>query len=107
LSDRLTAGPTGAEFWTALGEGLFRFHDAGVFHADLNVSNVQLDGRDSLWLLDFDRGRLLPPGPWRQRNLARFHRSLRKLRKFNPAVHYTEKNWAQFLKAYFDASRSA
>jgi 3-deoxy-D-manno-octulosonic acid kinase len=107
LSDRLTAAETDVLFWQQLGAGICRFHHAGVFHADLNVSNVQLDGGDTLWLLDFDRGRLLPPGPWQQRNLARFHRSLRKLRQFNPAVHYSERDWNQFLKGYFDASRSA
>jgi 3-deoxy-D-manno-octulosonic acid kinase len=107
LSDRLTASETDLNFWQQLGAGIHRFHRAGVFHADLNVSNVQLDDGDALWLLDFDRGRLLPPGPWQQRNLARFHRSLRKLRQFNPAIHYSEKDWNQFLKGYFDASRSA
>jgi 3-deoxy-D-manno-octulosonic acid kinase len=107
LSDRLTAAETDTHFWQQLGAGICRFHHAGVFHADLNVANVQLDDADTLWLLDFDRGRLLPPGPWQQRNLARFHRSLRRLRQFNPAVHYAEKDWNQFLKGYFDASRSA
>ncbi|MDH4315081.1 MAG: 3-deoxy-D-manno-octulosonic acid kinase [Gammaproteobacteria bacterium] len=107
LSDRLTAADGNAEFWRNLGAGIFRFHDAGVFHADLNVSNVQLDENDGLCLLDFDRGKVLPAGPWRQRNLARFHRSLRKVKKFNPSIHYTERNWNQFLKGYFDASRSA
>lgn len=107
LSDRLTEGETNASFWQQLGTGILRFHEAGVFHADLNVSNVQLDRNDALCLLDFDRGRLLPAGPWRQKNLARFHRSLRKLKAFNPAIHYSERNWNQFLKGYFDASRSA
>jgi 3-deoxy-D-manno-octulosonic acid kinase len=107
LSDRLTSATTDADFWRGLGAGIFRFHNAGVFHADLNVSNVQLDASDCLCLLDFDRGKLLPAGPWRQRNLARFHRSLRKLKSFNPAIHYNDRNWNQFLKGYFDASRSA
>jgi 3-deoxy-D-manno-octulosonic acid kinase len=107
LSDRLTAGTTDASFWQTLGAGIFRFHAAGVFHADLNVSNVQLDARDDLFLLDFDRGKLLPAGPWQQVNLARFHRSLRKLKRFNPAVHYSQADWNDFLKGYFEASRSA
>ncbi len=107
LSDRLTVSEADLHFWQQLGAGICRFHHAGVYHADLNVSNVQVDDGDALWLLDFDRGRLLPPGPWQQKNLARFHRSLRKLRQFNPAVHYSEKDWNQFLKGYFDASRLA
>lgn len=107
LSDRLTASGADTKFWAQLGAAVFRFHQAGVFHPDLNVSNVQLDDNDAVWLLDFDQGRLLPPGPWQQRNLARFHRSLRKLKRHSPAVHYSEKDWGRFLQGYFDASRSA
>jgi 3-deoxy-D-manno-octulosonic acid kinase len=107
LSDRLAAAEVDAQFWHELGAGIYRFHAAGVFHADLNVSNVQLNDRDELCLLDFDRGRLLPAGPWRQKNLARFHRSLRKLKSFDPTVRFSEKSWNEFLKGYFAASRSA
>ena len=107
LSDRITAGPGEKEFWQKLGAGIWRFHHAGVFHADLNVSNVQFDQDDDLWLLDFDRGKLLPAGAWRQRNLARFHRSLRKLKQFDPKVHYTARDWDNFLEGYFRESRSA
>lgn len=107
LSDRITEAAGNGDFWPTLGAGICRFHLAGVFHADLNVSNVQFDRQDKLWLLDFDRGKLLPPGTWQQRNLARFHRSLRKLKEFDSKVHYTEKNWGDFLDGYFSESRSA
>lgn len=107
LSDRITAAPGDQDFWNKLGAGIWRFHRAGVFHADLNVSNVQFDPNDNLWLLDFDRGKLLSPGTWQQRNLARFHRSLKKLKQFDPAVHYTRQNWNEFLEGYFSESRSA
>lgn len=107
LADRLTAVDADEKFWRDLGALVSRFHSAGVFHADLNVYNVQVNTKDEIFLLDFDCGKLLQAGPWRQKNLARFHRSLRKLKTLSPAVHFTEKNWNQFLKAYFDASRSA
>lgn len=107
LSDRISAAPGEGEFWQKLGAGIRRFHSAGVFHADLNVSNVQVDPGDQLWVLDFDRGRLLPAGAWQQRNLARFHRSLRKLQQFDPQVHFTATNWNDFLAGYFNESRSA
>lgn len=107
LSDRLTAAPGDEAFWTSLGSGICRFHRAGVFHADLNVSNVQVDEDDQLWVLDFDRGRILPPGPWQQRNLARFHRSLRKVKRFDRNVHFREADWEIFLEGYFRESRSA
>jgi 3-deoxy-D-manno-octulosonic acid kinase len=107
LSDHLTAVNANEAFWLRLGAGIYRFHAAGVYHADLNAYNVQLNNKGHLYLLDFDRGKLLPAGPWRQRNLARLHRSLRKLQRLNPAFHFNETSWNQFLKGYFDASRSA
>ena len=107
LSVRLTEGNGGAEFWQALGRGICRFHDEGVNHADLSAHNIQLDESGDLWLLDFDQARLLPAGAWRQKNLARLHRSLQKIRRLNPGVDYQERDWEQFLAGYFQASRSA
>lgn len=64
----------------ALGRLIRRFHDAGIFHADLNAHNVLLREDGSLWLLDFDRGWIAPPrAAWRTANLERLERSLRKL----------------------------
>jgi hypothetical protein len=60
-----------------------------------------------MYLLDFDQGKMMQAGPWRQKNLARFHRSLRKLKATNPATHFSDRDWNWFLLGYFDASRSA
>ncbi|HVF34656.1 MAG TPA: lipopolysaccharide kinase InaA family protein, partial [Candidatus Saccharimonadia bacterium] len=62
------------------GDTIRRFHDAGVWHADLNAHNVLRDEAGAFWLLDFDRGWLAPPRErWRRANLARLERSLRKV----------------------------
>ncbi len=107
LSQRIAARPTGEAFWFELGRGLHRFHAHGVCHADLNAYNVQIGPRDDLWLLDFDRGAIRDPGPWQQKNLARLHRSLRKVRALDRAVSFSEKDWRRLLDGYFQASRSA
>ena len=66
--------------WERVGAALARFHDAGAYHADLNAHNILLAGAEqAVWLIDFDRGALRPPGRWREANLARLRRSLRKL----------------------------
>lgn len=67
--------------WAQIGATIARFHGHGVEHADLNANNILLAGGE-VWLIDFDRGRLHAgdgSGSWRQANLDRLARSLRKL----------------------------
>lgn len=107
LSEYIAERPLVAEFWQSLGAAVRGFHEQGVFHADMNAYNLQIDTAGKLWMLDFDRGRLLPPGPWQQKTLSRLHRSLQKIVRLNPKLYFRQSNWEQFLQGYFDASRSA
>lgn len=107
LSELIAAQQCDAEFWHRLGAAVRGFHAAGVYHADMNAHNLQIDTDGNLWMLDFDRGQLLRPGPWQQRTLNRLHRSLEKIRAQNPSLHFRQENWEQFLEAYFESSRSA
>ena len=107
LAERIAERPGTEAFWAGIGRGLHRFHAAGVYHADLNAYNVQLDDDDRLVLLDFDRGRLMEPGVWRQKNLARLHRSLQKIKALDKQLYYAKANWNQLLEGYFSESRSA
>lgn len=107
LSEYISAAPRTAEFWASLGAAVQEFHRIGVYHADMNAYNLQIDNDGDLWMLDFDRGRLLPPGPWQQQTLSRLHRSLQKIVALKPQLHFRRKDWEQFLQGYFNASRSA
>lgn len=107
LSELLAVEKCDAGFWQSLGEDVHGFHAGGVYHADMNAHNLQIDAQGNLWMLDFDRGKLLPPGPWQQRTLSRLHRSLEKIRTRNPALHFQTADWEQFLEGYFSASRSS
>lgn len=107
LAERIIEQPGGEAFWQNIGRAIHRFHAAGVCHADLNAYNVQLNGSDEMYLVDFDRGRLLEKGVWQQRNLARLHRSLLKVKSLDGRVYFARANWNQLLEGYFSASRSA
>ncbi|MFT3896534.1 MAG: 3-deoxy-D-manno-octulosonic acid kinase [Thermomonas sp.] len=77
----LAAGQGSAAPWVAAGRLIAGFHREGLDHADLNAHNVLFDGGGAGWLIDLDRGRLRRLArSWRERNLARLLRSLRKLR---------------------------
>jgi 3-deoxy-D-manno-octulosonic acid kinase len=71
-----------------------------VFHADLNAHNLQIDGLNRIFLLDFDRGRIRTDrSNWREANLARLHRSLAKISQDN-SVHFTPREWRWLLDGY-------
>ena len=66
------------------GRAVARLHDAGVYHADLNLTNLLVGpvASDDVVVVDFDRARVRdrPLGRRaRRRNLARLARSLAKL----------------------------
>ena len=107
LSEYLSAAKREVEFWQSLGAALWKFHAAGVYHADMNAFNVQIDTDGDLWLLDFDKGEVRAPGVWQQETLSRLHRSLEKVLGLNPALNYSGADWEQLLDGYFNASRSA
>jgi 3-deoxy-D-manno-octulosonic acid kinase len=95
------------EFWSGIGAAIQRFHAAGVYHADMNAYNLQIDVRGELWMLDFDKGRLRAPGTWQQQTLSRLHRSLQKVSSLDPQVNFGPRHWDALLEGYFSASRSA
>ncbi len=95
------------DFWNRVGAAIAGFHLQGVVHADMNAYNLQVDGDGDIWMLDFDRGRLAPPGSWQQRTLARLHRSLDKVKRLDPEVSFASADWDALIEGYFSASRSA
>jgi 3-deoxy-D-manno-octulosonic acid kinase len=99
LSARLRVPGAGEPPWVEIGATIRRFHDAGAFHADLNAHNILLDGA-GCWLIDFDRGRFRRPGPWRQANLARLERSLRKIAAEPRARPFSAVGWQDLLAGY-------
>lgn len=90
------AGALPPAAWRGVGACLRRFHDHGVFHADLNAHNVLLDGAQGVWLVDFDRGERRGAGAWREANLARLRRSLAKI----AGGTAPERGWAALLDGY-------
>lgn len=59
-----------------------KMHDAGVWHADLNVFNVLIDAQQQIHLIDFDKAKILSVvnSKQRQNNVLRLRRSLIKVR---------------------------
>ena len=106
LSQYIAAEDRDETFWQSVGAAIWKFHEAGVYHADMNAYNVQVDKDGDIWMLDFDKGALKSPGPWQQQTLSRLHRSLKKILDLDPRLHFRAVNWEQLLQGYFDAAKS-
>jgi 3-deoxy-D-manno-octulosonic acid kinase len=99
LSDYV--GSDDESLWHQAGACIRRFHDAGVYHADLNCMNILV--AEQIYLIDFDRGALRPKGAgaaaWKQKNLDRLLRSVNKcLAGADPAMR--DQLWKALLLGY-------
>ena len=102
LSQRLTAEDLRASVWSAIGRLIARFHARNICHADLNAHNIQIGADNELYLLDFDRGRIMDgPGNWSTANLNRLQRSLLKL-QHEQVIRFSEANWQSLLDGYYE-----
>jgi 3-deoxy-D-manno-octulosonic acid kinase len=97
----LREAPLPIHLWVAIGRCLRRFHERGVFHADLNARNILVDSAERVWVIDFDRSSIRTPGWWCDANLARLHRSLRKLLVDLPEERFATADWHCLLDGYF------
>lgn len=88
------------ETWRAAGACVRRFHDAGIYHADLNCMNILVT--DRVYLIDFDRGRVMPSASndrWKTANINRLERSVNKLLG-NVDQGLRDNLWQGFLEGY-------
>ncbi|TXH62985.1 MAG: 3-deoxy-D-manno-octulosonic acid kinase [Tolumonas sp.] len=88
------------ETWQQIGQVLAQFHQAGVYHADLNAHNILRDANGKIWIIDFDKGAIRRPGRWQAKNLARLLRSLQKETALHPLFHWHSDDWQNLLVAY-------
>ncbi|MDX5299124.1 MAG: 3-deoxy-D-manno-octulosonic acid kinase [Gammaproteobacteria bacterium] len=88
--------------WRAAGACVRRFHDAGVYHADLNCTNILISPQ-GVHLIDFDRGvqyaQHSPSSAWKRANIKRLHRSVDKRLGDLPAQHRATL-WQAFTTGY-------
>jgi 3-deoxy-D-manno-octulosonic acid kinase len=95
LADAITGMQLPPEHWSAVGRTIARFHREGVHHADLNAHNILLGAgaAPTVYLLDFDRGRIRARGTWEHEVLARLRRSLEKVKAQRHDVAFGTAEW--------------
>ena len=102
LADYLFKGECDEAGWAAVGSCIRRFHDASVYHADLNARNILLNANgNKVYLIDFDKGSMRYLGDsWKASNLARLKRSLLKFKSLNQVFHFNQDDWNALLDGY-------
>ena len=101
LAELLSQNVLDARHWELVGTCIRRFHDANIYHADLNAHNLLLSEDDRVYLIDFDRSEVRAESKaWKDKNLARLHRSLTKLRSLRDNFHFSGKDWLTLHNGY-------
>ena len=101
LAATLQTSPLSLQEWSRLGRCIRRFHDAGVYHADLNAQNILLDSDGGIYLIDFDKSEIkASSGKWQKKNLERLKRSLEKLASIDKKFNYTATDFSSLMQGY-------
>jgi 3-deoxy-D-manno-octulosonic acid kinase len=101
LAEKLMVNGLDASRWRGIGICIRRFHNAGIYHADLNAHNILLGKENAVYLADFDKGELRKHDrKWKEENLERLKRSLLKLKKANPGFGFSDADWTLLVDAY-------
>lgn len=96
IGEELTEG-----YWISIGSVIRRFHEEGVYHADLNANNILIDDGGRCYLIDFDKCRIRKPRlKWQKENLLRLKRSLNKILKNESVFNFSDENWRSLLRGY-------
>jgi len=86
--------------WHKVGHALAAMHNCQVYHHDANVRNIMIDDSKQVWLIDFDRCCKKEGEGWKQGNMDRLLRSLRKEKVKNTVFHWEETHWAWCMDGY-------
>ena len=85
----------------SIGKTIANFHQQGVFHADLNINNIMLDNSGKVYIIDFDRGRLVKPmHTCLKGNIQRLNRSFIKEKGRNSRFYWDSAQWQLLINAY-------
>jgi len=105
LSALLRSEPVPESLWQRIGAMLAGFHQRGVDHPDITAHNILIDTEQRTFLVDFDNAVIRPAGRWRDRGVARFQRSLRKV-AMETGGSFSSAQWHAVIAGYDSVLRA-
>lgn len=92
--------------WHNIGICISQFHNNGIYHADLNASNILIRNDGEVFVTDFDKGKVLPARKsWQTENINRLKRSLLKFQASTENFHFTGADWDTLQTGYTQGLR--
>lgn len=93
----------------SVGKTIRSMHDTGIYHHDLNMHNILVDERETVFIIDFDRARIRESLVMRERvaNLRRLLRSGRKLARIHrdaPSGWFSDDCFGELLRGYSEGN---
>jgi len=86
--------------WFNIGKTIAQFHHHNIDHDDLNANNILIDSNETIFLIDFDKGKVNHSNGWKPKNIDRLLRSLHKEQSKNSDLQFNTGNWEKLLKGY-------
>lgn len=105
LLDVLRLRPLSDDCWRRIGAMIADFHRHGVYHHDLNASNILLSTEGGMHLIDFDKCEIRKTRKgrregWQIANLDRLKRSLLKHVDRFSSLHFDGRSWDVLIDGY-------
>lgn len=106
LHHELVNNTLSGEQWYKIGETIAQFHNAQIYHHDLNIRNIMQDVDGKIWLIDFDKCAVKKGTNWKSQNLDRLLRSLNKEKgKPEQTFHFQPSDWLSLMDGYHSQAR--
>ncbi len=100
LHQILLQSPIDKALWSAIGASIKQMHNLNVCHDDINVKNILIDNKEQVFLIDFDKCMRKPDGNWKEKNIARFRRSLDKQLTKHLGYAFNQDDWEALVEGY-------
>ena len=83
-----------------IGDAIGRLFKAGIYHSDLNITNILFDGADNVWIVDFDKcvQRTISKKQYHEM-VNRLKRSFDKFKENRNNFHWSEYDFNKLLPA--------
>jgi len=76
--EMIKSGRASKQINNKIGATIREFHDADLYHSDLNTKNILISNKEEVFIIDFDKCKYRHGRRWKKNNINRLNRSINK-----------------------------